>query len=580
MTIEKPSQNKHTKQLLLLVLAIATVLSFQTIHAPFFIDDIPELDHVSSFSSIKDITQPDTFGFKRPIKNLIFWIAYNTDTDSVTTGHFISIALYIITILTLFFWFRLWTKNRIYPVIGTAVWALSPTLISSTTWLSCANILVSTISILAGLICWEYARRKQELINSAQPYLFWILTITAYIIAFNAYEAAIIFPGLIFIQDIIIRQRNWSKKLLLPYLGIAIITILLLLLRGKPTPPTNIGIMGITSNWQLSFSSAFLILSHIKQWFWPFGSQEILGTFIWNKSAPLWILSSAWFLLALLTTASLIFRRRYPMITAGLLWSIIALIPMCNLLPLRSGPFADYYLTLASIGLSLTTIFTIKHLLTYSRQETIKNRKLIAQFIIFIIIAIRLTGVVSAFNWSRAYNKPALLLQRSIHARPYAYHAQARLAHIMLLEDNIEYAQQLAEQSLNGTENLTLPRNILGAISCKKERFNEAETWYKEVIAIEPSSTYTHLSLANLYNDQLNKPELAEKHFQIVINNKKENQYRETAYQNLSIIYGESKKYDQAIELLKEALQDYPESATLRHNLEVTYKHQRNATPK
>ncbi|MCK5529517.1 MAG: hypothetical protein KAI74_07515, partial [Kiritimatiellae bacterium] len=499
MTIEKPAQNKYTKPLLLLVLAVATILSFQTIHAPFFLDDIPELNHVSSFSSIKDITSPDTFGLKRPIKNLIFWIVYNIDENSATTGHSISIALYIIAMLTLFFWFRLWTKNRAWPIAGTALWALSPTLVSTITWLSCANILVSTIGILAGLICWEYARIKQESTNSAQPYLLWALIITAYTIAFNAYEAAIIFPGLIFIQDTIIKRRSWSKKLLLPYLGIATITILLLLTRGKPTTPTNLGIIGITSNWQLSFSSAFLTLSHIKQWLWPFGSQEILGTFIWNKSASLWILSSAWCLLALLSTASFIFRRRYPMITAGLFWSIIALIPMCNLLPLRSGPFADYYLTLASIGLSLATIFTIKQLLTYSQQETIKSRKLITQFIIFIIITIRLIGIVSAFNWSRAYNKPALLLQRSIQARPYAYHAQARLARIMLLHNQLEYAEQLAKQSLTETEEFALPYNVLGALNRKKGKFLEAETCYKKVTTIEPDNMYAHLSLANLY---------------------------------------------------------------------------------
>lgn len=566
---------KYIKYGLLLIICIATTLALQAIRAPFFLDDTTELEHVSSFLSVKEVFSPDTFGFKRPIKNLIFWIVYHTDDHAVIIGHTISLALYIAAIFTVFFWFRLWTKNRIYPVIGAGIWALSPTLVSSIIWLSCANILVGTISSLAGLICWEYARRKQNSGKDRQSYLLWILSIMSFTLAFNAYEAVIIFPVLTVIQDLIIKQRKWSIKLLVPYLAIGIITIILLFMRGKPVIPYNSGIMGITHDLQLSFSSAFLILSHIKQWLWPFGRQEILGTFIWNKSASLWMLSSAWFALIILVAASFILLRRFPIIIAGFLWSIIALIPMCNVIPLHSGPFADYYLTLASIGLSLGITFAIKKLLeSLQRQNITRTRKQIMQLVVITIIATRLIAVTSAFNWTKAWNNPALLLHRSIQSRQYAYHAQATLARIMLLNNELEYAEELAKQSLTETQDFVLPRNVLGDIARKQNRFQESQMWYEQVLEIDPNNMYTHLSLANLYNDHLNDKELAEQHFMIVINNKQNNQYRETAYINLSIILGTAKRYKQAITLLNKALLEFPESRALQNNLQVTKKRQ------
>ncbi len=563
---------------LLLIICVASILALRAIHAPFLLDDTPELEHVSSFSSVKEIFSADTFGFKRPIKNLIFWIVYHTGDHALTTGHTISLALYIMAIFVVFFWFRLWAKDTIWPLIGTGIWALSPTLVSSIVWLSCANILVSIIGSLTGLICWEYARRKQESDQDRQPYLLWTLSIASFIVAFNAYEAVIIFPILAVVQDIIIKQRKWSIKLIMPYLSLGIATIILLILRGKPAMPNNFSIMGITHNLQLSFSSAFLILSHIRQWLWPFGSQEILGTFIWNKSVSLWVLGGAWSILITVGIASLIFRRRYPMIIAGVLWAIITLIPMCNVLPLRSGPFADYYLTLSSIGLALSITVTLKQLLKFLPQPSTTNaQKRIVQLLIFIIISVQLMRAVSSFNWVRAWNSPALLMQHSIQARPYAYHAEASLARIMLLSNNLEYAEELARKSLVETKDFILPRNVLGDITREQKHFNKSRMWYEQVINIDPQNMYAHLSLANLYNDRLNNTKLAEQHFLTVINDKQKNQYRETAYINLSIIFGTNGRYEQAITLLKEALQEFPQSAALKNNLQVTIKRQHSA---
>ena len=405
-----------------------------------------------------------------------------------------------------------------------------------------------------------------------------MLSVGAYILAFCAYEGAIIFPALAVIQDVIIKRRKLSRKRVLFYAGIGIITILLLVIRGRPNLPSNFCIMGITDGRQLSFASAYFTLSHIWQWMWPFGSQEILRTFIWGKSAPLWILSGAWVLLTGFCITSFIYSKRFPAIIAGLLWATISLVPMCNILPVRSGPFADYYLTLASAGLSLATIFTFKYLLEFLHNiNTTAFRKRIIFLILFIITTTRLTAVASAFNWCHAWKDPEILLNRSIYARPHAYYAKAHLAHMLLLKNNHELAEQLAQESLVDNENFVLPRNILGTIATKRGHFHKSAIWYKEVVDIDPNNMYAYLSLANLYNDHLNDKEQAEKYYRVVINNKQKSKYQESAYINLSIIMGTAGKYEPTIILLKEALNKFPESKALNHNLQITYQNRQQS---
>jgi len=571
-------QNIIKKYGLWIIVLIALTLGIQTIHAPFFLDDAPQLEYVKSFSSVMDVFSADTFGFKRPAKNMIFLMVSHAGDHAVIAAHATSLALYITAIFVIFFWFKLWIGNSAFTVAGTALWAFSPTIVSSVVWLSCANIMLSMICILAGLICWEYAQRKQSPGDIKRSFTLWLLSIVAYILAFCAYEGAIIFPALVIIQDIIIMQRKLSRKSMLFYAGIGIIAILLLVIRGRPYLPSNFCIMGITDGRQLSFASAYFTLSHIWQWIWPFGSQEILGTFIWGKSAPLWILSEAWVLLTGFCIVSFIFFRRFPAIIAGLLWALISLVPMCNILPVRSGPFADYYLTLSSVGLSLATIFSIKYMLELLYHKNAStSRKRIIFLILFIITTTRLICVASTFNWGRAWRDTNILLNRSIHARPYAYHAKARLAHILLLSNNLNLAKQLALESLVDTEDFVLPRNVLGTIATKTGHFYKSTMWYKEVVDIDKKNMYAYLSLANLYNDHLNDKEQAEKYYRVVINNKQKSKYQKSAYINLSIIMGTAGKYEPTIILLKEALNRFPESKALKHNLKITYKNRQQS---
>ncbi len=566
---------------LLFIAGIAIILSLQTIKAPFFLDDTPELDHVSTFSSIKDIFTPDTFGLKRPVKNLIFLAIYHTGPHAVITAHLLLMALYITIIFTSFFWFSLWTKNKIFAVMATGMWALAPTMLSTATWLSCANIMISIACVLTGLIAWEYIQRRQNH-YSIKLYLLWSVIITTYIVAFNAYEAVIVFPCLAFIQDIMIKQRKLTKKRLISYTILCGIALLLLILRGKPAPLINACITGITHNIQLSFASAFIILTHIKQWLWPFGSQEIVRTFIWNKSPELWQLSTAWIILIFILSAAAAFRRKYPVIVAGILWSIMTLLPMCNLLPVFSGPFADYYLSLSSIGLTLSTIFIIKRLFAFSTKiknegavTNIKNRKAnMALFIASIIIAIRISCIIATFNWVEAWSDHTILCKRAIKAHPHAYTAQALLAREMLLNNKLDDAKLLAEESLREYTNSVLANTVLGDIARKNKQFKESVLYFKKVLTIDSQNMYAYISLANLYNDHLNQHDLAEKYYRVIINNPA-NKYQETAYINLAVMLGMDTRYADAISVLNDALKKFPDSKALQHNLQVTIRRQK-----
>ena len=136
------------------------------------------------------------------------------------------------------------------------------------------------------------------------------------------YESAIVFPVMAVLQDVVLKRRRIFSKASVCYAGVAAVSLLLLVMRGRPATPSNFNIMGVTAGWQLSCSSAYFLLSHIWQWFWPFGNQEILGTFVWGRSVPLWMLGAAWAVLLFLAVACIALFRRLPEIAAGMLLAV------------------------------------------------------------------------------------------------------------------------------------------------------------------------------------------------------------------------------------------------------------------
>ena len=554
------------------LLGVAVGLAVQARQAPFCLDDELQFSHIQSFRSASDVFGQDAFGFRRPAKNLIFLAVERAGGQAQLVAHLFLTLFFLAAIIMLCFWLRLWLGDGLWTAVGCAVWALAPTLVSSVVWLSCANIMLGLVCMLGALICWEHLRARAESGNGhlAVPLAG---SLVLYGVAFGCYEGAIVLPALAGVQDFIMRRRRLRSAGVRGYLGLVVAAAGLLVWRGHPMAPSNPAIQGITSPWQLSYYSAWFLLSHLGWWVWPFGRQEVLGTFVYGKSVMPAVPVLAWVALVSLAVVCIGWRKRFPLLVGGIAWTVIVLVPMCNFLPFFVGPYADYYLTSASVGLALALSVVLRYLADAVAAGGKRSAR--GKVMLLILLAVagsRAVAAAAAFKWARVWRDPADLLARSIEVRPHAYTAKAALAHIFLLRGKIDAAEVLAREALAGRDDFVLPYNVLGQICMKRKRFDDAEKYFGGTLKIEPDNWFALLSLAEIYDDGLNDKRQAAVYYRKVIDSRDAAQYRETAYANLAIILAQSGGLEDAAALLREGLQEFPQSGMLQHNLQVTLR--------
>lgn len=131
------------------VLLAYIAISACCIRAPFFpLDDMDELYLVRSNSSWLSLLGGDLFHFLRPVKNVVFAVFNWLDLHGgMVPVHLLAIFIGVLAACAVFKLCCRLFGDRYWALMAMAVWLLSPTLVSSTAWLSAA----SNIMPMAGL---------------------------------------------------------------------------------------------------------------------------------------------------------------------------------------------------------------------------------------------------------------------------------------------------------------------------------------------------------------------------------------------------------------------------------------------
>jgi hypothetical protein len=152
--------SRRTLALLFGALALAYVaIAACSIHAAFFpLDDMEEIYLVRSSGSWLSLFGTDLYHFFRPVKNLLFavynWLSCN---GGMAGARSLAVAIGLGSAWAVYKLCCRLLANRGWALVATAVWLLSPTLVSCTAWLSASNILLMTGLAAAALTCHDLA---------------------------------------------------------------------------------------------------------------------------------------------------------------------------------------------------------------------------------------------------------------------------------------------------------------------------------------------------------------------------------------------------------------------------------------
>lgn len=564
------------------VLLAYVAISACSIRAPFFpLDDLDELYLVRSNSSWSALLGPDLYHFLRPVKNVLFavynWLYLH---GGMVPVHTMAIAIGLLTACAVFKLCCRIFRDRGWALVATAVWLLAPTLVSSTAYLSASTNILPMAGFGAAAVAFhDMACESEELMVGTAIILRVVWTALALVclfLAFFSYEGAVPVVALFFAMDWYLRPerlRRFSTWRLYSLYGIAL--VIYLALRHHAQSAQNVlGSFSNVSPLQAAISSGYFTLLHISVWLWPFNRMAVIGGYYWGQVPIVELVACSLIVLAAIVFAILC-RRRYPYVTLGIVWFLLAFAPMSNVLGFRNGPYGDYYMSLASIGAAIAFAAILRALWPL-RMTGISRGAGLA--IIGLLIGWRAAAAFESASWSYAWNDPAVVYERTLHTFPQAFDAMNDLAKIYQARGNLDRADELAAKSIELAPDRGGAYADRAVIAEREGRTQDALKWLalSNSHSRGPIGPWALTFEADIDANNLGQPKRAEALYrQALVQTPWQQDALRAAYE---LAYMEAKQGNrtEAISLWEKLLAYHPDDGVLHWDLSIAYAQEGN----
>ena len=452
----------------------------------------------------------------RPALLAVFSTGWHLWGDWPAGYHFINISLHIANAILLFLILMGLFKNHWLAFFTASAFLVHPLQTEAITYtVGTADPLWVLFIFLLIFYYSKFFVFEQKSLNVK----FYWLSLTLFIFALMSKETAIIMPALIVIfswfldidKDYSLKERAvkiWHN--LWPFLVIAGFYLFLraTVLNFKNSFNFYDGAPSVfASNFYIRILTFFKILTtYFELIFWPHDLHmertiDIAASFF----APDVILGAIVF--AALLILAFTQRRRWPILSFGVLWFLIGLAPVSNILVPINGLLYEHWLYFSLGGIFLALFWAI-----FAIGRKLNLQKIFSAIIIFYLIFLGYLTVKRNRDWQN----------------PIAFY----------------------NQILQYTPNSYRVINNLGMEYAEISDYNNAEITYKKAIDLAPDIAVAYNNLANVYKNT-GKENLAEQYFKNAINVDQGFLY---AYNNLADIYLKRKEYQKAQELFESYL--------------------------
>jgi protein O-mannosyl-transferase len=532
-------QNDGAKPLLYLALALV-LASFaiygNTLFNGFVFDDVPQVlqnPWLRSFSSLPAIFSSHVSGavstasnYYRPMMNVLYLIVYQCFGPAPWAFHLLNLLFHAATTVLVFFLaLRLMPQGEdshaprrlLAPLAGALLFAAHPVHTEAVAWVAGIPDLSFTLFYLLSFYFFLGSGAKERGLSlfffflaalSKEPALTLPLVLVAYDLAFNRGRLA---------------AGDWAKRHL-PYLAVVVVYLALRLsaLHGFAPVQRHAEL----SNLQCLINVFPLFGSYLVTLLVPlrlnfFHVLHPLSTLMQGE-ALLWLALCLGFAAA----AVVAFRKSAASFVALALFSA-PLLPTLYIRALGENSFAERYLYLPSVALSILGALAVAWLTQPSRERL---RTTAGAVVAMVVIVFSLQTVQRNLVWKNDLT----LWSDTVQKAPDGY----------------------------------LPHLLLGDTLAKSGRLNEAIEAYRRAVALRPgeSGAHDHLGSAYLGRGMIDEA-IAE--FSSAVSLPGDNS---DSYNNLGLAYLQKNRPDQAIAQFQRVLERQPDSVQTLNNMGLAYK--------
>lgn len=422
---------------LLVPLLYVAVLSFSVCNNWFVVDDRQEVFFVRENESFLHLFRFDVFGLFRPVKNLLFLVFTKMEGSGVRWCHVLAIAIGAGSFFPVSVLCRRIFNSEWKGLVAASVWLFSPTLVSSSAWLSCLNIRIMVIFAALAMVfhdsAWGGEAFRPKRIVLAGIFLF---------LALISYECALAVVPILLLFDLILRpKRLATRDAKTAHLAYWSITALYLTLRTMASAKfVAEGVWAEAARWQLAVTSPYFTAQHFASWFWPFGRFTVLGGYRWGD-VSIWILACCAALGITTILLAILLCKRLPVLSFCLFFALLGFAPVSNCLGSGNGPYGDYYLTLASIGLAAGCV-EIASLLTCARGRW----RVPALLVVALFALTRIAAIGESARWARLWSDGIAAYEESCRNFPDIVSNRLLVIEYVSNEGRYEEAMELGRQ--------------------------------------------------------------------------------------------------------------------------------------
>jgi len=534
----------------------------------FHFDDLSFILDNPAIRTPGNLTELFKYWPSRFIGFLSFAVNYQTNQFSVFGYHLVNIGLHILTSF-LVFWFVCLTFSspamkdkgayRHRELIGffaAAIFLTHPVQTEALNYIFQRVTILSALFYLASLCL--YAKAMLALMESgrANRYYYSASLITAFIGMF-AKENIVTLPLMILFYDLYFFRQ--SKELRWKYLTPFLLLLPVIPLTVAIARPIIFADVERLLNNPLAAPSHYLwtqlnvLVTYLRLFLFPYGlnldyDYPIAQTF-WGVSTL-----AGFSVLLLIIVTGILALRRHRLISFGILWAILTLLPESSIIPL-ADPIYEHRLYLPLVGCG---IFTVAGLYYLFRNKCFK-------IVITILTMIVAACSVLTYERNRAWENEIVLWSDAINkspgkVRPYnnrglAYFDQGKYEKAIA---DFSRAIELKRDYADGYYNRGLAYQ-------KKREYSKSVVDYTEAIKINPGYLKAYINRGQVYSAN-GDHENALPDFRRAI----EIAPLDTAgYFNLAYLYLALGKKEEAAAVYEKLLEINPDNAEARYNLEV-----------
>lgn len=340
---------------LLVIVAVILLYGRMPADAPV-IDDSVQLQHIRSLTGWTQCLGTDSQGWFRPLKNVVFYATVD-EVFGVAWTKLACLGIFLVNILLAHAFFRAFFRGWTGADWTTALFALSPTMVSSVQFLSACNnqlCLSFTLIYLRLVTCWLDGPEENP-----SPWRCggMLLSLAGALIAYEAGVAAVAM-GIVLIYA----RRAWSgffrQESVRVWGASLVLGLAYVLIRHLTAARLDYASPSLPPGWDrldLILRAPYYVGRHALMWLEPWGRGGA-----WMVDDPAGRLTAGligWgLLLALILVLWRLLATRGRDIATGLLLFMAAMVPLANFLGLGNGPLCNYYLLIPGVGLAVALV--------------------------------------------------------------------------------------------------------------------------------------------------------------------------------------------------------------------------------